>query len=177
MNSYGVKELIVRYKKLGSNEDLMIIIEKMMPIICKNASKFNLYEYEDIKQELILALIVAVNRISQYENEGQCVSFLIKAVRNRFLELCRLYNKKKKETMLENSIIENMFSKCDSYVDVNFYVDLARAKKCNTEIKNKIWNYVVLQQATDSEIASLLNVSRQYVNKCKKDLFNDLLKY
>lgn len=172
-----MKELIEKYKEKGTEDELIDIINRMMPLICKFAYRLDQYEFEDMKQELIIALIVAVKKIVIYENEGQCVKFLIRAIQNRFLELCRVYNKKKKETMLDKSMLENMLPDRNYYIDIDFYVDLEKMRQCNTEIKDKIWQCIVSEQNTDSEIASKLKVSRQYVNKCKKELFIELLKY
>ena len=177
MEKEEIRELIKNYKETGGEKELNSIIDKMMPLICKYASMLGQYEFEDTKQELIIAVIVAVKRISTYENEGQCIKFLIRAVKNRFLELCRICNKQKSESLLDMEVLENTFSDRNQYADIEFYTDLEKIKKCNTEIKEKVWECIVSEQASDSEIARGLKVSRQYVNRCKKELFDELLKY
>lgn len=79
--------------------------------------------------------------------------------------------------MLDKSRLENMLSDRNNYVDIDFYADLEKTKQCNTEIKEKIWQCILSERDTDSEIASKLKISRQYVNKCKKELFKELLNY
>lgn len=52
----------------------------MEPIINKFVKKLYNEEYEDVNQELILAVIEAVNKIEFYDNEGRCVNFLIRGI-------------------------------------------------------------------------------------------------
>lgn len=63
MDSCGMKELIEKYKEKGTEDELIDIINRMMPLICKFAYRLDQYEFEDMKQELIIALIVAVDEL------------------------------------------------------------------------------------------------------------------
>ena len=58
----SISNLIYTYKTNQKNEDsLLEIINKFKPLVKKYAKKFPRYEYEDISQELVLAIIEAVH--------------------------------------------------------------------------------------------------------------------
>ena len=86
----SIKESIKKYKE-GNDRERMLseIISKMTPIINKYARRLYYLEYEDMKQELLIAIIEAVMRIETYDKEGQCINYLVSAVKMRYWELCR----------------------------------------------------------------------------------------
>lgn len=170
---YDILKLISLYKmNIEKKENLMKLIECMQPVINKYARKLYEGESEDMCQELTLSLIEAVNKIETYNNEGKVINFLVNAVRNRFYELYRKNKILKKEEMHEIDILENM---CDCnnqlYADIEFKVDLGKSIHCNSRIQRNIAYYVLCENISDTEIARNLHISRQYVNRCKKQIF------
>ena len=63
--------------------------------------------------------------------------FLAQAVKNRFFELCRVYDKWKNEALLDKEVMENTVFDRNQYADVEFYVDLDKIKKCNITNQRK----------------------------------------
>ncbi len=61
----------------------------MEPLICKYMRVLYKDENEDVRSELVLALWEAITKIKYVENEGQCVTYLTNALRNKFYELYR----------------------------------------------------------------------------------------
>lgn len=59
---------------------MLILIRKFQPVINKYPRKSFSLEYEDALQELIIAFMNGINGISEYENEGQCVSYLLRSI-------------------------------------------------------------------------------------------------
>ncbi len=176
---YTITRLIEKYK-LGINkeENLLKIIECMEPIINKYSKVLGWKEYEDTQQELKLAVIEATNKIEVFDNEGKGIKFLTNAVRNRFYELYRKNKHLKNEENSDIEIFENIHNHdLRYYDDVEFMVDLKKIIKCNSLIQQKVAYYIIYKGSTDTEIAEYLNVSRQYVNKCKKTIFEMLNDY
>lgn len=176
---YELLELIHLYKlNINRKENLMKIIECMEPIINRFVKKLYNEEYEDVNQELILAVIEAVNKIEFYDNEGGCVNFLINAIKNRFYELCRKQEKKKYEVKADEEIIELVRDEqLSEYDDIAFEIDLKKFIQTSSEIQVCIAYAILYEQKKDREIAENLGISRQYVNRCKKQMFSFLKEY
>lgn len=170
---YDILELISLYKMhVKKKENLMKIIECMQPVINKYSRKLYEGENEDMRQELTLSLIEAVNKIETYDNEGKVVNFLVNAVRNRFYELYRKNKMLRNEEAYEIDILEDICGyNSRFYADIEFKIDLGKMIHCNSKIQEKIAYYVLCENFSDIEIAKNLNVSRQYVNRCKKQIF------
>lgn len=65
------------------------LVNKMDPLICKYMRILYKGEKEDVRSELVLALWEAVTKLKYAENEGQCVTYIVNALRNKFHELYR----------------------------------------------------------------------------------------
>ena len=72
-------------------EELLI---KMEPLINKYVRLLYKEEKEDVYAELVLALWESVLKISYFENDGQIINFICRALKNRYYELYR--NSKKR---------------------------------------------------------------------------------
>ena len=104
--------------------------------------------------------------------------FIANAIRNRYFEMFR----KNKGKMLEESFNEVLLDTMESkdiycYHNVEFLIDLNRMICLENGSKAKMIDYILQEQKSDREIAIQLNVSRQYVNRCKKEIFQKLLEY
>ena len=80
------------------------LIEYMNPLINKYVRLLYKDDHEDMRGELILALWESVVKIDYCNNEGECFSYINKALKNKFLEL---YRKSKK---LHDFQITSIFS-------------------------------------------------------------------
>nr|WP_308545650.1 hypothetical protein [uncultured Lachnoclostridium sp.] len=176
---YKISTLIKAYREEKNTEEYLLkIIECMRPIINKYAHKIGENEYEDAQQELTLAILESLEKMKCYDNEGQCIMFIVNAVRNRFFELSR-----KKQNTRNMEILDELTSEMNepviknSYGEVEFWTDLSTLIKCKSELQKAIAYFTLSESMTDQEIASRLHISRQYVNRCKKMIFHNLKSY
>lgn len=173
-----ILNLIVSYKEEGNQDTLIALIDCMAPIINKYSKNAYFMEYDDAQQEYKLAIIEAVIKMKKYDRCGACVVYITNAVKNRFYELNRRNNDLKNEQSSELQDLEQDIQKnVDPYCELEFKMDVWKLTKCSSQIQEKIKYYFILEDLTDAEIAERLNVSRQYVNKCKKEIFNKLVNY
>ena len=175
---HSISNLIYIYKTNHRNEDsLLEIINKFKPLVKKYAKKFPRYEYEDISQELIIAIIEAIQKIEVYEKEGQCIKYISTAIRRKFGELYR------KRKQIENNqievvpLIDEVCDERDYYKQVELYADLYHLQEAKNLTQSRIASYIIEEGLSDAKISQILGVSRQYVNRCKKSIFKELKKY
>ena len=81
-------ELTYRVKN-GDGESFEKIAERMKCTIEKYVRSSFWEECEDARQEYILALWEAIMKMKYFDNEGQCVLYLNRAVEIRYYELQR----------------------------------------------------------------------------------------
>lgn len=173
----SISTLIKKYKENGKSAELLAILDRMKPLINKYAKKLFKIEFEDANQEMILALIESVNKMSCYENDGQCISYFNRALNNKYHELCRTSRKIENEYSMDDINIESRTNPHNDYIDTEFYFDLYTMISDNHDTNNSIISYIIENDASDTEIAKRLGISRQYVNRFKKRIFKPLLYY
>ena len=171
----NVNDAIRNCKSSKNREENMNgLIQKFQPIIHKYARKLYSLEYEDVVQELIIALIKAVDAIEEYENEGRSINYLIKGIMLRFYELqrksiaeyeCRVHS----EQIDENALLGQE----DPYVWVETKVELERFKEKSSFTEQCVIEGMILGMS-DAELAEVLHVSRQYINRKRKAIIKSL---
>ena len=111
-------------KSKTNSEAMLKLIITMTPLIRKYSKKLFFMEYEDAEQEMVLALIKAVKKISKCETDGQCINYLQNAIKYHFSNLCKknMQRKKCEEVCCENNVI----SYTERYTDVDFIYDLTK---------------------------------------------------
>lgn len=168
--------MIKEYKE-GNKERLVSIIEIMNPLVNKYARYLFNLEFEDMKQELIIAIIEAVNKIGVFENEFQCLSYLKRGVINRYYELCKISKKREGgEELCDKEIMDSLIVTNNNFYDnIEFELDMIRELNIQNSLQRKIAYYVLVEEISDIQISEKLKVSRQYVNRSKKVIFANLL--
>ena len=73
--------------KEGEKEEFEKIIDKLNPIITKYVRAIYDGDKEDIREEYILALWEAVNKIQYVNSDGECLKYLHTSIKNKFHEL------------------------------------------------------------------------------------------
>lgn len=173
---------LLRYYKKGNTEEqkncLEDIILIMKPAIRKCANKVPVDDRDDVEQELSIAIIEAIPKLDVVENEGQCINYLYTAIQYRFCKWCREWKKRNQEIEgeIQQMILQEKVS-VNEYENINFGVDLFGILQCSSELQKKIMLCILTAEASDIEIAAELNISRQYVNRCKKEIFKKLPDY
>ncbi len=164
-------ELISDVKKDKNKFDL--VINKMEPLINKYVRLLYKDESEDMRSELIIALWEGVCNISFYENDGQIVNFLKIALRNRYLELyksSKRYHDHKTDTDDNQELLENLPGKNNSFDEVLVKINIEQILNTYYGSKKDIVYLILVDDLSDSEIAAKLNISRQYINRVRRNL-------
>lgn len=141
------------------------VLKDFEPLVKKYARKMFFLEYEEAFQELELAIIEAVHRIEIYPSDAQCMTYISRAVIYAYRTQCNQNIRKVKCVNLDE-----IYPYWENFSDIEFFADLEK-KFCSLSASQKTLLLLLIQGESDSEIAELLHVSRQYVNKAKKKLF------
>ena len=117
---------------------------------------------------------LAVKTIATCEDDYQCLKFITNSVKYKFAHLCKRNLKKEK---YECAYMDNEGDLQESYradySSVELAFDLKNITLKMTSNQRDILKYLILGWS-DSEIASFLHFSRQYVNREKKKIYQFL---
>lgn len=158
---------LIREYRMGNNECLLPIIQQLKPAMIKYARKLYRNDFEDSMSELELALLESVNRIPCVENEAQCLTFLINALKNKYRELARINNKiLSSELPLEEACpvclyLETEYGDCELRLALEDLLSTCSAKQ------KKILMAIIFEGKSCSLVAAELHTTRQYVNRIK----------
>lgn len=152
----------------NAKEELLV---RMSPLLKSYASKIHFLDFEDALQEFYAELLASIPYLKTIKTEAQCIQYMNCVIRNRYYKLCKKYLKhpiiesiSSYETTLESpSAID------DSYYDVEAYINLFSS----SSIQHKILSYIFYDDKNDKEIAELLGVTRQYVNRMRRKLIKN----
>jgi len=148
------------------------LMDRMYPLVKKYTRLLYKDEQEDIEAEMILALWEAILKIEYCEDDGKCMTYICNALKNRFYEL---YRKSKKQ---HNNLVESDAMDLETIVDnrrefeeKNFLIDMENYLKDFDNKKRMIYTDIILENKSDAEIGEVYQVSRQYVNRQRKELY------
>ena len=171
-----ILELVKVAKEKRDTDAILQIVQYMQPLINKYAKNSYLAEYEDMQQELCLALIESIHKIQKIENEGQCVQYFANAIRNRFYEIYRAWKSLKREMPGNDELLTlNIADSKNYYSESEFFIDMVSGAECKSDLQKEIMKCCILEEISDTDIAKRLNISRQYVNRCKKRIFKKIM--
>lgn len=151
----------------GNQEVLQLLIEKFQPLINSYCRKLFFLELDDAKQELYLVVIESVRNIPYCKTDGQCITYISNAIKFKYCFLCK--------KNLARERIENSYAECEEetyiekFTDIEFQYDLNNALVQLPEKQQVIWGYV-LADYSDSQIAEVMGMSRQYINRIRKQV-------
>ena len=91
-------ELIREYKS-GNEKSFEKIAEKMNPLLMFYADKLYTWEQEDARQEMLVTLFCALEKMKYCKSEGECLSYIKTAVRRRYKDLVLKALHTKKESV------------------------------------------------------------------------------
>lgn len=162
--------LIYKYHS-GDKNAALEILNRMDPLVQKYASKIHFMERQDAVQELRLALLQALPHLDIAESEGKCISYITSTVIHQYYALCKYYLSEPKTTDISSydNTLPAPPAMDDSYFDVEAYINSFPPESP----KRKILAMSFYQEQTDGEIAKALKVSRQYVNRIRRELARD----
>ena len=131
---------------------------------------------DDAFQEISIALIEAVIHIKNYNNEAMCLVYLQKSVINKYNYLCKKHIKLGSIIDEYAEISLDVVSRND-FVVIEMNMDLRYLYNNKNTLQRHIIRYIVEDELSDSEVALKLNISRQYVNRIKKEMFKEYLNH
>ena len=152
------------------------IIDKLNPIITKYVRAIYDGDKEDIREEYILALWEAVNKIQYVNSDGECLKYLHTSIKNKFHEL---YRKQKIHRDNEVKNVGELFwdfleSSENQYSYIICVESVHQILNLNSKKEYDIVHKMFIEEMTDVEIADIYKISRQYINcirrKYKKKL-------
>lgn len=155
----------------GDKEQFVDLLERFEPLIKKYMKYLYKDEPEDVRAELSCALWEAVLRMGYIEQEGQIVNYLQRALFNRYLELYRGSRKKNDHEMqAEDSSLMNMQVIGNEFDEV-IIKDFKNSILSRYSGKKKmVYRLMLIDELSDMEIAIKYGMSRQYVNRLRREL-------
>ncbi len=141
------------------------LILTFRPLVMKKTKSLFFMEKEDAIQELYIALIKAVRKIPYIHSDGECIRYIDNALEYRVKELKKENMNKQKIEVLYDDL---EWKKSDINIDdTEFRMDIWRKLQELPEKKKQIVSLSLIGYS-DREIGKLLQVSRQYVNRVKR---------
>lgn len=164
----------------GNKNAMEYVIKKFEGLINKSKMSFpqniyfNSYDVEDNKQDLILSLINIVNKIpmdnSGFKNEGCLVNYIYKALLNSRKDM--YINKNIKRNVIENKYLSSVVEFKDNYFVED--IEIEDMLKYLTEKEKRVIKYKFINDNSEAEIAEILGITRQTVNKIKNNALRKL---
>jgi hypothetical protein len=173
-------EIVSLIQKIQADKDedaFKELINEMEPSIKKYEGLLYKDEKEDVRSEMTLALWEAVPKIKYYKNEKSCFAFLCNALKIRFLEL---YRKSRKwhdnQTPIEDVSACNVSNvkNIGNLDNVVFNIDVEIFLREYTGKKQEMFRMIITSNESDIEIAKAFSVTRQYVNRVRRELYKEI---
>ena len=165
------RESISKLVKESKDDSLKMeqLIQAFMPLIHAYARKLFFWELEDSIQELCLAVIEAVKKIDECENEGACIVYVANAVKYRYSYLCRKNLRKEMyESLSIDGEVEDIREDKNCFEEVEVLHDYQNELEKLSEKKKSIL-VLAMEGYTDSQISARMNVSRQYAHRVRSE--------
>lgn len=144
-----------------------LLFKQLQPLIRKSAKKLFFLEYEDTEQEICLAVFSAVQTISHYNSDGECLKYIANGIHFA----CSALFSKSSPHLPTVHYLSSRQSNMDSRLsDIEYFSEISKRFAAASPCKKEIIIYL-LQGYKDSEIAARLKISRQYVSKVKHEFF------
>ena len=159
---------LIQKQRAGDVQAAQEICRRMSPLLKKYAARLYCMEYDDAMQELYIALLETFPYLDPAKTEAECLNYIQTTVHDRYRFLCRGCLSVPQSESIEDSIdtlsAPSPFD--ESYYDICNYIKTLPEKG----MRRQIMSLFFFQYKTDSEIAEILHVSRQYVNRIKKQM-------
>lgn len=169
-------ELISKIKR--NKEDFYLIVERFSPLINKYTKLLYKDEKEDVYEELVVALWEAIQKITFYDNDGQIVSYLTTALKNKYLELYRISRRLHDNVVKMTDNEADIATKTDNqYDEIIMQIGMQEIFEDLKENKKELFRLIFMEGLTDIEAANQLHISRQYVHRMRKKYYEKIKKY
>lgn len=166
MKNYGQYSLykLIKMSQFGDSDSLLKVINRFDPLIKKFARKL---DYEEAETDLVISFIqiIKIVNLSKFSKrlEGALVKYICNSLTNRCVDLFRKYVfNKNKELELNLDIIQSEID-----IDSKMFIDDLLNLSILTSQQRLILKQSYISEYSDAEIAEMLNISRQAINKTK----------
>lgn len=161
-------KLIQRAKT--DDDKMMEILNKLSPLRNKYVKKLFFLEKEDAEQEINMAIIEAIKGIKKSETDGQCLLYIKNAVKFKYVYLCKKNIYHCQEECYEGIENDSLYMYIEMYEDIELMFDIEKEKEKLSSKQKKIFEYII-EGYSDMEISKRMGISRQYINRVKKDFY------
>lgn len=163
---------LIRESHSGNKYAAAEILKRMEPLIFKYARKLYCMEYEDAVQELYLQLLILLPYLNPDMKEEQCISYIETSIYHHYRRLCHkilIHPKVESLDSFYQELPESDFFD-HTLIDIEFYIHSFSTNSLSYKILSSCFYF----EKSNQQIADELHLSRQYINRRKKEL---LLKY
>lgn len=176
MDAELLSTLIGQMKEAQNSVALEKILIKMQPLVKKYTKKLYFMERDDAAQELNISLIESVHHIKKYDNEAMCLTYIKNTVINKYYYLCKQHIK---FTQIKDEFAEIPYNipYNEKFNNIELFVDIQNLMKDRNKNQKRIIKYLVFDELSDSEISSKMKLSRQYVNRIKKNILGNFFDF
>lgn len=136
-------------------------IETFNPLIKKYS---RLLQYNEAESDLTTALIIILCKMPRLQNQALIVGYVAKSLKNEYIALSKKRQRQANHELLRDEVLVSE----DGDLDIELTVDVKNALSKLTENQKYIIYLKYYLDYSDAEIASILNISRQAVNKLKR---------
>lgn len=166
--------ILISEVKEGNKESFFEIVEKFSPLIRKYVRLLYRNECEDVYSEMVLTLWEAVHNIKYYENEGQVIKYISIALKNKYNLLYRKSKYEQKYMLHINRDIEDAHMYADNQKIIEYVCDIENLLDKYSNRRRNIYHMMITESYSDRQIATYIGVSRQYINRLRKELRREI---
>lgn len=157
-------------------EKFYLVMEQFEPLINKYVRLLYRDEKEDVYAEFMKALWEAVLDIKYYDNDGQVIRFISIAMKNKYLELYRASRKYHDNMVGIDDEMEITMDADNPYDDILLQESMNKIYSGLNGNKKEIFKLIFFEGFTDIEVSSKLKISRQYIHRIRKNLYDVIKK-
>lgn len=166
--------ILISEVKEGNKESFFELIERFSPLIKKYVKLLYRNECEDVYSEMVLTLCEAVHHMKYYENEGQVITYISVALKNKFHLLYRKSMYEQKYVIQINRDIEDEPIQIDEQKIIEYACDIDILLNKFSNRRRNIYHMMIKDRYSDRQIATYTGVSRQYINRLRKELSREI---
>lgn len=162
---------LIQECKAGNPDAKHDLVLRMLPLLKNYASMIHFGDYEDAFQELCAELLSAIPYLDLNKTEAENIRYMETVIKNRYSKLCKhnLGLPKSEDIDSYRATLAAPSNIDDTYYDVVSYINSFPKES----LSHKILSMFFYEEKSDKEIAAVLGVSRQYVNRMRKRLIKN----
>ncbi len=149
----------INASKEGNKESIMEIITQFKPLINKYKRKLR---YEDAEQDLIEHLIITIYKMPIREDRLN-IGYIARSIKNKYIQLSKKQREYRREIL--DCYIDNWYT----VVENDYSLEINEALSNLPQKQREIILFRYYYGYSDAEISDILGISRQMINKHRKN--------